>query len=49
MNYLKCKRWKWQKVKKMLPKDEIFEIQKYQSPLSIAQRVSFEMLNNFYP
>jgi len=32
----------------VLPKDENFQILKNQSPLSIAQRVSFEMLNNFY-
>jgi len=32
----------------MLPKDENFEFLLNQSPLNIAQRVSFEMLNNFY-
>jgi len=35
-------------MKKTLPNDEIFQIWKHQSPRSIAQRVSYEMLNNFY-
>jgi len=35
-------------MKKSLPKDDNFQIRKHQSPLSIAQRVSFEMLNNCY-
>jgi len=35
-------------MKKALPKDEIFKIEKHKSPLSIAKRVSYEMLNNFY-
>jgi len=35
-------------MKKALQKDEIFQIWKHQSPLSIAQRVSYEMLTNFY-
>jgi len=35
-------------MKKALPKDENFEIWKHQLHLSIGQRVSFEMLNNFY-
>jgi len=35
-------------MKKTLPNDEIFQIWKDQSPWSIAQRVSYEMLNNFY-
>ena len=32
------------KKKKTLPKNENFQIEKLQSPLSISQRVSFEML-----
>jgi len=35
-------------MKNTLPKDEILQIWKHQSPLGIAQRVSFEMLNIFY-
>jgi len=35
-------------MKKALPKDDIFQILKHQSPLSIVQRVSYEILTNFY-
>jgi len=34
-------------MKKALAKDEHFETGKHQSPLSIDQRVSFEILNDF--
>jgi len=33
-------------MKKQLPKDENFQILKHQSPSSITDRVSFEILNN---
>jgi len=36
------------KWKKPLPKDEICQIWKHRSPLSNSERVSSEMLNNFY-
>jgi len=32
----------------VLPKDEIFQISKYQSPLSIDEPVCCEILSNFY-
>jgi len=35
-------------MKKALPKDENFQILKHQFPLSIAQGLSFEILNNFF-
>jgi len=34
--------------KKVLPKDENFQIVIQQFPLSIGQSVLFKMLNNFY-
>jgi len=36
------------KIKKVLPKDDNFQIVIHQFPLSIGQNVLFEMLNNFY-
>jgi len=39
---------KVKKIKIVFPKDEIFQILKHQSPLSINQCVSFKMLKKFY-
>ena len=35
-------------MQKTLPKDGFFQIWQNQSPMTIAQHVSFVMLNNFY-